>query len=143
MPMGAEEEGVDAEEEEEDEDEVVAVALFELGAGRPLMDRSSPQMVDKVPGVAEASREVGGGGGVLILGNMLYLLPYPRAPPPPHVHRCRHCHRPQALPPLLPLPWVLALPLPRSPALPLPPAPLRLPNTGKSSMVRKYCNKRV
>jgi hypothetical protein len=69
--MRAEEEGVD--EEEEDEDEVMAVALFELGAGRPLMDRSSPQMVDEVPGV-EASR--GGGGVVLILGNMLYLLPY-------------------------------------------------------------------
>ena len=79
MPMRAEEEGVD----EEEEDKVVAVALFELGAGRPLMDRSSPQiMVDEVSGV-EASREVGGGGVVLILGNMLYLLPYPaRAPPP-------------------------------------------------------------
>ena len=60
MPMRAEEEGVD--EEEEDEDEVVAVALFELGAGGPLTDKSSPQMVDEVPGVAEASREVGGGG---------------------------------------------------------------------------------
>ena len=33
MPMGAEEEGVDAEEEE-----VVAMALFELGAGGLLMD---------------------------------------------------------------------------------------------------------
>jgi hypothetical protein len=53
----AEEEGVDAEEEE-----VVAVALFELGAGGPLTDKSSPQMVDKVPRVAEASRDVGGGG---------------------------------------------------------------------------------
>ena len=39
-------------------------------------------------------------------------LPYPRVPPPPHVHRCHHCHRPQALPPLLPLPWVPVLPLP-------------------------------
>ena len=70
--MKAEEEGVDAEEEE-----VVAVALFELGAGGPLADKSSPQMVDEVPGVAEASREVERGGGVLILGNMLYLLLYP------------------------------------------------------------------
>ena len=137
--MEAEEEGVDAEEEE-----VVAVAVFELGTGGPLTDKSIPQtQMDEVPRVAEASREVGGGGGVLILGNMLYLLPYPRAPPPPHVHRCHHGHRPQALPLLLPLPRVLALPLPRSPALTLPPAPLQLPNTGKSSMVRKYCNKRV
>ena len=67
--MGAHEEGVDVEEE----DEVVVMALFELGAGAggPLTDKSSPQMADEVPGVAEASREVGGGGGVLILGNML------------------------------------------------------------------------
>jgi thioredoxin len=79
--MRAEEEGVDEEEEDEDEVVAVAVAHFELGAGRPLMDRSSPQMVDEVPGV-EASRGGGGGGVVLILGNMLYLLPYPaRAPP--------------------------------------------------------------
>ncbi len=56
MPMAAEEEGVDGEEEE-----VVAVALFKPGAGGPLMDKSSPQMVDKVPGVAEASRKGGGG----------------------------------------------------------------------------------
>ena len=55
--MGAEEEGVDAEEEE-----VVAMAFFKLGTDIPLMDKSSPQMVDKVPEVAEASREVGGGG---------------------------------------------------------------------------------
>jgi len=48
---GGREEGVGAEAEE-----VVAVALFELGAGGPLMDKSSPQKVDKVPGVAEASR---------------------------------------------------------------------------------------
>ena len=66
-----------------EEEEVVAMALFELGAGGPLTDKSSPQMVDEVPGVAEASREVGGGGVVLILSNMLYLLPYlARAPPP-------------------------------------------------------------
>ena len=57
MPMGAQEEGADAKEEE-----VVAVALFKLGTGGPLMDKSSSQMVDMVPGVAEASREVGGGG---------------------------------------------------------------------------------
>jgi len=49
---GGREEGVGAEAEE-----VVAVALFELGAGGPLMDKSSPQKVEKVPGVAEASRE--------------------------------------------------------------------------------------
>ena len=59
MPMRAEEEGVDAEEEDEDKVVAVAVALFELGVGSPLTDRSSPQMVDEVPGV-EASR---GGGG--------------------------------------------------------------------------------
>jgi hypothetical protein len=121
MPMGTEEEGVDVEEEEG-----VAVAVFKLGAGGPLTDKSIPQtQMDEVPGVA--SREVGGGGRVLILGNMLYLLPYPRAPPPPHVHRCHHCHRPQALLPLLPLPRVPALPLPRSLAIPLPPAPLPIP----------------
>jgi hypothetical protein len=57
MPMGAQEEGTDAKEEE-----VVAVALFGLGAGGPLMDKKSSQMVDEVHGVAEASREVGGGG---------------------------------------------------------------------------------
>ena len=58
MPMGAEEEGVDAEEEE-----VVAVAVFKRGAGGPLTNKSSPQtQMDEVPGVAEASREVGGGG---------------------------------------------------------------------------------
>ena len=51
--MGAEEEGVDTEEEEE---EVVAMALFDLGTGGPLTDKSSPQMVDEVPGMAEASR---------------------------------------------------------------------------------------
>ncbi len=51
MPMGTEEEGVDAGEEE-----VVAVAIFELDAGGPLTDKSSPQMVDEVPGVTEASR---------------------------------------------------------------------------------------
>ena len=102
--MRAEEEGVD--EEEEDEDEVVAVALFELGAGRPLMDRSSPQMVDKVPGVAEASREVGGGGVVLILGNMLYLLPYPARAPPPRWS-----------------PRVLLPPSQQAPRLRLPPSP--------------------
>ena len=57
MPMGAQEEGTDAKEEE-----VVAVALFKLGAGGPLTDKRSSQMVDEVHGVAEASREVGGGG---------------------------------------------------------------------------------
>jgi len=41
MPMGAQEEGADAKEEQ-----VVAVALFELGAGGPLIDKSSSQMVD-------------------------------------------------------------------------------------------------
>ena len=46
MPMGTEEEGVDAEEEE-----VVAVAVFELGDGSPLTDKSIPQtQMDKVPG---------------------------------------------------------------------------------------------
>jgi len=81
--MEAEEEGVDAEEAEEG----VAVAIFELSADGPLTDKSIPQtQMDEVPRVAEASREVGGGGGVLILGNMLYLLPYPRVPPPSHVH---------------------------------------------------------
>ena len=125
--MRAEEEGVD--EEEEDEDEVMAVALFELGAGRPLMDSSSPQMVDEVPGV-EASR--GGGGVVLILGNMLYLLPYPaRAPPPrwsPRVllppsqqaPRLRLPPSPRPRAPMLPLSLALPplLPLPRVPGLP-------------------------
>ena len=58
MPMEAEEEGVDTEEEE-----VVAVALFELCAGGPLMDKSIPQtQMDDVHKVAEASREVGDGG---------------------------------------------------------------------------------
>ncbi len=55
--MGAQEEEADAKEEE-----VVAMALIKLGAGGPLTDKSSSQMVDEVPGVAEASREVGGGG---------------------------------------------------------------------------------
>ena len=100
--MGTEEEGVDEEEEEG-----VAVAVFKLGAGGPLTDKSIPQTrMDEVPGVAEASREVGGGGGVLILGNMLYLLPYPRHGRPHHLtctdaaiatghrqsRRCCHCH---------------------------------------------------
>ncbi len=84
-------------------------------------------------------------GGVLILGNMLYLLPYPPPPPPlsprvllpPSQQAPRLCllpsprapmlPLPQVLPLLLPLPRVLALPLPRSPALPLPPAPLPIP----------------
>ncbi len=58
MPMEAEEEGVDVEEEE-----VVAVAVFELGDDGPLTDKSIPQtQMDEVPEVAEASREVGGGG---------------------------------------------------------------------------------
>jgi hypothetical protein len=36
---------------------------FELGAGGPLTDKSIPQtQMDEVPEVAEASREVGGGG---------------------------------------------------------------------------------
>ena len=56
--MEAEEEGVDTEEEE-----VMAVAVFGLGTGGPLMDKNIPQtQMDEVPGVAEASREVGGGG---------------------------------------------------------------------------------
>ncbi len=45
--MEAEEEGVDAEEEE-----VVAVAVFKLGAGGPLTDKSIPQtQMDEVPEV--------------------------------------------------------------------------------------------
>ena len=91
MPMGAEEEGVDAEEEE-----VVAVALFELGADGPLMDKSSPQMVDEVPGVAD-------------------LLPYPWAPPPPS---------PQVL--LPPSQEVPRLRLPLSPCAQMPPLPQAL-----------------
>jgi len=67
---------------------------------------------------------------VLILGNMLYLLPYPRAPPPPsprvllppsqQAPRLRLPPSPRA--PMPPLPQVLPplLPLPRLPALPLP-----------------------
>jgi hypothetical protein len=59
IPLGAEGDG-GAEGEE------VAVALFELGAGGPLMDRGSPQM-DEVAGllavvVAEVDGEVDGAG---------------------------------------------------------------------------------
>jgi hypothetical protein len=130
MPMRAEEEGVDAEEEEEDKVMAVAVALFELGAGSPLTDRSSPQMVDEVPGVAEAHREVGGGGVVLILGNMLYLLPYlaralpplwsPRVLLPPSQQAPRLSLPPSPRAPLSPLSLALPplLPLPRVPGLP-------------------------
>ena len=56
--MEAEEEGVEAEEEE-----VVAVAVFKLGAGGPLTDKSIPQtQMDKVPEVAgQAERWEEGG----------------------------------------------------------------------------------
>ena len=56
--MEAEEEGVDAEEEE-----VVAVAVFELGAGGPLTDKSIPQtQMDKVPKVAGQAEKWEEGG---------------------------------------------------------------------------------
>ena len=120
--MEAEEEGVDAEEEE-----VVAVAVFELGAGGSLMDKSIPQtQMVEVPGVAEASREVGeGGGGV---DSRQYALPSALSTGTPTTSRAPMPPLPQATgaPPLLPLPGLLALPLPPVPS-PIPPPFPRAP----------------